>query len=401
MNATAATGALGRGRRQVASSCVLSASLGTIHAYSLFIDPLEQRLGASRADISLVYAVALVALTAGVLVSGERALGSRRRRSTPFVIAVMAMVGLFIAAWANSLGQLVVGYGAVFGFSNGLGYSHALVSASDESPGNRGFALGIVTAFYAFGAAVGAVGLDRIIWHVEATAALAWLGVLIVGAGLAAAALQPRSPVVPPTPDEPKVNLGEKQTGLIFLLWSAYGLSVVAGLMAIAHAAEIIESSTAGGVRYRVVGTVAVALGNGVGGLAAAFTADRVDSRRFLMWLPTMSAASLFMLAVSSDLILTIALLTIVGGIYGAIIAVYPFFVTQRFGAGGYQRAYGRIFTAWGVGGLAGPLLGGRIYDVSGGYSLAMTVAGAAAMGAVAVMSRVPVFHAARHEQRV
>ena len=35
---------------------------------------------------------------------------------------------------------------------------------------------------------------------------------------------------------------------------------------------------------------------------------------------------------------------------------------------------YGRIFTAWGTGGVLAPWLAGKLFDVTGGYSAALVV---------------------------
>ncbi|MGI9317506.1 MAG: YbfB/YjiJ family MFS transporter, partial [bacterium] len=74
------------------------------------------------------------------------------------------------------------------------------------------------------------------------------------------------------------------------------------------------------------------------------------------------------------------AILSIVGLTYGAIIAVYPYAINRQFGDFDGPRIYGRVFTAWGISGLAGPWLAGTLYDHTGSYSLPLVVAAAAAM---------------------
>ncbi len=61
---------------------------------------------------------------------------------------------------------------------------------------------------------------------------------------------------------------------------------------------------------------------------------------------------------------------------YGAIIAVYPVAIANRFGAAG-PRVYGRVFTAWGFAGLAAPWAAGAIYDLEASYTAALVVAAA------------------------
>ena len=73
---------------------------------------------------------------------------------------------------------------------------------------------------------------------------------------------------------------------------------------------------------------------------------------------------------------------------YGAIIAVYPAVVRDRYGPDGYPAAYGRVFTAWGVAGLIGPLGAGTLFDATGGYRLPLLLAALAAVASALVARR-------------
>ena len=74
-----------------------------------------------------------------------------RRRTQDTKLKTMAVIltsSVFIAL-------LFFGYGFLFGFSSGLGYGLSLFIASSITERKRlGFALGLVTASYAFGAVV-------------------------------------------------------------------------------------------------------------------------------------------------------------------------------------------------------------------------------------------------------
>ena len=75
----------------IAACASLSAALGSIHAFSVFIPEWENLPGASRASASLIYSIALVSLTLSVL------LGYRvYQRLTPSTI--FSLVGISAAA---------------------------------------------------------------------------------------------------------------------------------------------------------------------------------------------------------------------------------------------------------------------------------------------------------------
>ena len=108
--------------------------------------------------------------------------------------------------------------------------------------------------------------------------------------------------------------------------------------------------------------------------------ADRASSRIILTVLPLASAFILFALSQLAQGFSVLMGLAATGFVYGAIIAIYPTVINQRFGTVDGIRIYGKIFTAWGFAGLFGPWLAGRLYDLQADYSIALLVAAAAGL---------------------
>jgi OFA family oxalate/formate antiporter-like MFS transporter len=108
----------------------------------------------------------------------------------------------------------------------------------------------------------------------------------------------------------------------------------------------------------------------------------------------TCLVAPLFGLAVSlAGLLLpfsgsALLFLMISGLCYGVLISAVPAIVRQSHGDDGFASAFGLIFTAWGVAGLSGPLLGGWAFDWTGSYTAAI-VAAAMLSAAAGVLSLV------------
>lgn len=78
----------------------------------------------------------------------------------------------------------------------------------------------------------------------------------------------------------------------------------------------------------------------------------------------------------------TLVALAVVGLGYGAVSSLVPAAAAAFFGAATIARTYGRLFTAWGIAGLATPVLAGVLFDLTGSYRAALLVAAAAAAGA-------------------
>ena len=369
--------------RSLAGCVLLSGVLGSIHAYSLFIESFESDLGVGRGEAGAPYSVALASLTLAVLVS------HRLFRLVPGPLVVLiasggAAIGLLLAASANSLAGVVLGYGIVFGAFNGLGYAFSLQRASESNPDRRGFALGLVTAAYALGGASTALVLDKHVAASGATSALRWLALAIAVTGIVTSALLANN-------DSPargsSARLSSANLRTLAPLWMAYLLAVLAGLMALGHAAAIVDD--AGGPGGAAV--VAAGLASASGGLWIALVADRTATDRLLRLLPLGSATVLVVAAMASH---GVVLMVAVAGIaftYGALIAIYPLVVAQRFGQDGYSQAYGRVFTAWGTAGLVGPVGAGHLFEVTGSYRIPMFLAAAAAIGSAVVARQLSV----------
>ena len=369
--------------RSLVGCVLLSGVLGSIHAYSLFIESFESDLGVGRGEAGAPYSVALASLTVVVLVSHLLF----RLVPGPLVVLIAsggAAIGLLLAASANSLAGVVLGYGVVFGAFNGLGYAFSLQRASESNPDRRGFALGLVTAAYALGGASTALVLDKQVAASGATSGLRWLALAIAVTGIVTSVLLTNNDS--PVRGSP-ARLSSANLRILAPLWTAYLLAVLAGLMALGHAAAIVDD--AGGPGGAAV--VAAGLASASGGLWVALVADRTATDRLLRLLPLGSAVVLVIAAVVSH---GVVLMVAVAGIaftYGALIAIYPLAVAQRFGQDGYSRAYGRVFTAWGTAGLVGPVGAGHLFEVTGSYRIPMFMAAVAAIGSAVVARRLSV----------
>ncbi len=372
-------------RLALAAALLVSCVLGSVHAFSVFIAPLEAEFQATRASVALLYSLALASLTLAVLVS-HRVFQRFAPQVILLALGASACLGLLLAAGLQSLAVTALGFGLIFGFANGLGYALTLQLAAHAYPDRKGAAMGAVTAVYALGAMLFAKVFALLIEAAGPAPAFASLAAVIL-ALTAAGALAVRSSAIRFERDDAGASDDRVADGRrsLAILWLGYGCGCLAGLMIIGHAAAVVASA-GGSAGDRVLGTMLIALGNAVGGVCAGLLADRVAARSLILGLPLLSGAALLTLAADLAPGQVIAALIVIGFAYGAIIAVYPVVTVAYFGLAQSARAYGRIFTAWGAAGLAGPFLAGVVYDGSGSYGqAALIAAGLAGVSAAAV----------------
>jgi OFA family oxalate/formate antiporter-like MFS transporter len=361
----------------VAAAMLVTFVLGSVHAFSVFIAPLEALLRLPRAEISLIYSLALVALTVSVLV-GYRIYHRLAPASLVLLTCLAAAAGTALAALVPAWWALCVGYSLVFGLSNGIGYGYCLQLAGRVMPRRRGFAMGAVTATYAVGSVVFA---KVFAWRIAATgvdAALFAVAAALLAGGAAAALMLRASGASYGLPGAPNVADDSTAGSGVAIFWLAYLGAVFAGLMAIGHAAGIALSRDAT-PQLATGAAVAAGIGSALGGFVAGWMIGRWGSGRLLVGLPLLSAVALLAMAVHEDAFGTVMLLSLVGFAYGSLIAVYPVAIAERYRTQG-PRVYGRVFTAWGCAGLAGPWSAGWIFDWRGGYETALLAAAGIAL---------------------
>lgn len=366
------------------AASIVSAVLGSIHAFSVFMEPLENQFSEPRSAVSLTYSLALVALTLAVLF-GPKIYGVRSAAFLMLFVCFLAASGALLAGMASSLLVVWVGYSLVFGIANGLGYGFGLQIAAQFNPGREGLAMGTVTASYAFGAMLSPVMFDFAIRMSGFGAAMMALAVALLIAGLISAFLMWKvgaTFLIKASGTAVKfASVGTQQ-----LLWLGYFGGVLAGLMVIGHAAGIATS-----IRPDIDSWVApavIAASNLFGSLVAGRLADKFQLGKLLILLALITPAALFSLTIFGSFIGVMLGFAAVGFAYGGTIATYPAVIVKLFGMQQSAIVYGRVFTAWGFAGLVGPWLAGFLFDWSGGYHVALLAAATIALVPIVVLGK-------------
>ena len=357
----------------------LAVALGSLHAFSVITLPLKSQTGASLSSVSFVYSAAIVSLTAGVLAS-DWVFRTVSPRIAAIGSAALAALGLLLAASATGLIPLIIGYGLLFGFANGIGYSLFLSEAGKAMQERPGFAVGLATAGYAAGAMLFAWVLRRLANGEDATAGLTAVALAVAVAGFLAFLVFPgpkRSTRLARAASE---ELGGGRT---LILWLIYLLGAISGLMVTAHAAGII-SLLGGSFASETLSVMALSAGSAAGSILGGRMTDPWPPRVCLAFATGLSGLASLGLALTPSLSMALALLALAGFAYGALISIVPRAVEHMSPPGAGTRDFGRVFTAWGMAGLIGPWLGGVLFDLSGLYAHALLAAAVLSMaGAV------------------
>ncbi len=231
-----------RAWRAIAAATALNAPLGSLYAFSVFLQPLEALLGLSRADLALVFALAAAGFGAGMILA-PAVYGAA---STPLVVvacAVASALGIALAATAGGLAQLAIGYGVFFGVGGGAAYILVQQMVNLAVTSRHGLVNGYVVSLYPAGAMIAAPVFGWAIRGFGVRATLGGFAAVLALSGLVAAWLAARSGVtLAATTAVVALGADERRRPVFWRLWLVFFLAASAGLMVLSQAAGIITA---------------------------------------------------------------------------------------------------------------------------------------------------------------
>ncbi|MFO0987462.1 MAG: hypothetical protein U1F37_08845 [Alphaproteobacteria bacterium] len=364
-------------------------SAGSIYGWSLFYQPVETALGVGRTWLSGAFSIASIVF-AVAMVAAPMLLRGWPAPRIALLSGVLCGLGVALPGLVRELWCIVLAYGLLFGSGCGIAYSIALQANVTVLPHRRGLAAGLTAGSGALGSVAAALAFRAMIEAIGPWATLVWTGATLFACGAVAAALM--RGIVMPAPGRSTAASSTESSAerrIEITLWLGFFFGACAGLMALGHAAGIARAY-GGALAPVALATALITGANGIGRLGAGWLADALPVRRILVAAPLLAAAALGALALVPDSTLALAVLTATGLAYGAMAATYPASVAIYFGVARTATVYGRVFTAWGAAGLAAPGLGGYIFDLSGGYGVALALAAAAGLLSAAAAWTLP-----------
>ena len=123
------------------------------------------------------------------------------------------------------------------------------------------------------------------------------------------------------------------------------------------------------------------AVGNAGGRILSGWLSDtlgRLTTLRVMVLLSAVAMPTLFVLR--EEVLLFYVLAMVVYWCYGTQLSVFASTTADFFGTRNLGTNYGLLFSAWGVAGVIGPMIGAQVFDAFGDYRYAFYAAGALAV---------------------
>jgi OFA family oxalate/formate antiporter-like MFS transporter len=400
---------------------------GTVYAWSNFTQPLIASFGWSATQTSLVFGIAIFALGIGAVFGGrwQDRVGPRAVTVAGIILwgsgNVLAAIGPHDVWWWDAT------YGVIGGFGNGMAYITPVATVTKWFPDKRGLASGMVVMGFGFGAFFYGFILKAIPGFVQASkdagayadaksaavaagmpfdaaahavsaadiGAIASVvlasGIVYAVAGGFAAMLLQNPPagyrvggvIAAAASHEGSYTPAQVlRMPQLYLLWLMLFVNVVAGILIVSNAVPIIRELISKGVTdpaaiTALTGTAIsayafVAIFNALGRFFWGAISDRVGRNMAIVLIYACEVVMFFLVPGFHSVPLVLFAFAVILACYGGGFGTMPSFNADYFGTKYLGQNYGYIITAWGVGGLVGPAIGGYVKDRTGSFSGAL-----------------------------
>lgn len=370
----------------------LNLALGVLYAWSVFGKQLSEAIdkggfGWSKTDSAIPYTVA-IACFALMMVPAGRLQDKFGPKLVATLGAIFTGLGLFITGYASSdnIIPAIIGFGIMAGTGFGLGYAAATPAAVKWFPPEK---KGLITGIVVSGFGLAPVYIAPLSKHLLATYGInnsfKILGIsfLVFSVLLSLLIDNPKEIAKNNMKNSQKLITGEYtyrhmlRTPTFYLLWIEYACAATAGLMIIGHLAKIVSLQSNNTIKIGFLFVALLAIFNASGRLIAGVVSDYIGRIKTLFMVCLIQAVVMFFFSTLSTVTQFIVGSAVVGFCYGSCLSLFPSITADYWGAKNLGLNYGIVFTAWGVGGVFGPILAGKIADATGSYGTAYLISSA------------------------
>jgi MFS family permease len=368
-------------------SCI---GMGTMMSLGVFLQPMAETMGWSRAGIATAAVLNFLAMGVGAFFWGSLS----DRFGTRFVVlcgGILLGIGLIAASHATTLTQFQLLFGVCVGLAVGSFYAPLTSATTSWFTEHRSLAVALVSAGLALGSATIAP-LSR--WMITTHD---WRFAMLVLGGLAWALIIPsallvRRPPVLASAGGKAANADAREftIGQVLRTPQFAAIALTHFACCAAHSGPIFHM-----VSYAIdcgVTSMTAATVFGVAGLSAlggriicGLVADRVGAKLTLIVGLSLQALAVSLYVFTRGATSFYALSMMFGFAYGGVMPLYAILVREYFGARIMGTAFGAVAMVSTFGMAIGPWTGGWLYDVFGSYFWLYIGSFGIGLGAVAI----------------
>jgi len=371
-------------------SFLINLIIGILYIWSIISKSLVNDLHWSSKEASLPYTLVTVTFVIAMAIFG-RMQDTKGPRITATIASILLGVGIILSGVFVNPFMMAISFGVIAGAGIGIANVSTVPPAVKWFPPEK---KGMVT-----GVSVAGIGISAVVYSPLANGLLQSVGIekTFIYIGIAALIfmlllsqflVNPPEGYVPTSKATPKkspkkaVSSSSRDMGLkdiiktssFYKYWIMFMISSTAGLMVIAHAANIakVQISWEGGF-YLVI---LLSVFNATGRISGGAISDKIGRLNLMRIIFGLQAINMLVFMFYSNVGMLALGIAVAGFCYGASFSVFPATIMDLYGMKHFGANYGLIMTAWGVGGVIGPMMAAAIFDANKNYDMSYIVSG-------------------------
>ncbi len=374
----------------LSTSIGINLIIGILYIWSIISKSLVNDLHWSSKQASLPYTVVTITFVICMAIFG-RLQDTKGPRFTATIASILMGGGVILSGVFVNPVMLVITFGVIAGAGIGIANVSTVPPAVKWFPPEM---KGMVTGLSVAGIGISAVmysPLANALLHsvgISKTFIFIGIGALVIMLALSQLLTNPPSGYVPSAGKAKKKTIKKAsaapardiglrdivKTSGFYRLWLMFTFSSSAGLMIIGHAANIAKVQIAWEGGFYLV--ILLSVFNAAGRIFGGSVSDKIGRINLMRIIFGLQALNMLLFAFYSNIVLLAAGIAVAGLCYGAGFSVFPATVMDLFGMKYFGANYGLIMTAWGVGGVIGPMTAAAVFDGSKNYNTAYIIAG-------------------------
>ena len=366
--------------------------IGSVYAWSVLTKPIMAQMGFSLQETTWTFSIAILflGLSAGFLGTFVEKHGPRVSGLTATAFFGIGMFGTALALYLQNLILLYIFYGVIGGIGLGIGYITPVSTLVKYFPKKRGFATGLAIMGFGFASLIAGPIMQILVANFGLVTNFIILGVvymIIMSSSALYLAPPPKEFIEQSLLSNAKTTKNKTLTNIkqysvneatrdwkFFALWWIFFTNITCGigLLAVASpmAQEVVNMSPlAAASMVGIIGLI-----NGFGRIAWSSISDYLGRRNTYILFFLIEIFAFYALANTTEAFFFQLLVLIIVSCYGGGFSCMPAYLSDLFGTKQLSAIHGRILTAWGMAGIAGPLLLSIIRETTQSYALCLYV---------------------------
>jgi OFA family oxalate/formate antiporter-like MFS transporter len=369
----------------------INLSLGVLYSWGMFADALQTNIGWNATQTQIPYMVACVVF-AFLMVPGGRLQDKLGPKPVLLAASVLTLIGFLMSGVLLTVAGLSIFFGIVFGSAMGFGYAATTPPAIKWFGAHRrGLISGIVVSGFGIAGIYAAPLTGYLIGRNGLQSTFYILGVVFASTLFLFSRFidNPPADYIPSQPSDlvkrkiKRTSCAEAdydwremvRTPQFYSLWMMFCFGTLAGLLIIGQLKRIGMEQAALSGETAMLLVVVYAIFNFIGRIGCGVISDKFDRRMTLVLIFIIQVICFAFFAQFTTPVTMFIGTAFVALAFGGMLSLFPSMACDYFGVKNLGLNYGLIFTAWGAGGVIGPLLGGITRDMTGTYSASYTVA--------------------------